>query len=118
LAPAFAESLAADPLRPRFLGFSALGLAEILRPRVHPPLHELLNTPHAAGLAALRQAASDVMATPSRALALRTTPEVVTALQADPVALPAFAQRAGRPILLRTDRSLPRNGWIIEEAAP
>ena len=42
LGPALAAALEADPLRPRFLGFTALGLAEILRPRVHPPLHEAL----------------------------------------------------------------------------
>ena len=42
LGPALAEALADDPARPRLLGFTALGLAEIVRPRVHPPLHELL----------------------------------------------------------------------------
>jgi Ribonuclease G/E len=35
-------ALTADPLRPRFLGFSHLGFAEILRPRIRPPLHEFL----------------------------------------------------------------------------
>jgi Ribonuclease G/E len=49
LGDAFAQALAADPLGPRFLGFSALGLAEILRPRVHRPLHEWPAVPHAAG---------------------------------------------------------------------
>ncbi len=37
-----AAALAADPLKPRFLGFSNLGYAELSRPRVRPPLHELL----------------------------------------------------------------------------
>ncbi len=41
LGPTLAEALADDPGRPRLLGFTALGLAEIVRPRVHPPLHEL-----------------------------------------------------------------------------
>ena len=54
LAPALAMALATDPLQPRLLGFTALGLAEIVRRRVRPPLHELLAGPHAAGLAALR----------------------------------------------------------------
>jgi Ribonuclease G/E len=35
-------ALTADPLRPRFLGFSHLGFAEIRRPRIRPPLHEFL----------------------------------------------------------------------------
>ena len=43
LAPALHAALAQDPLRPRLLGFTASGLAEIVRRRVHPPLHELLD---------------------------------------------------------------------------
>lgn len=41
LAPDLAAALARDPLKPRLLGFSALGFAEIRRPRRRPPLHEL-----------------------------------------------------------------------------
>ena len=66
LGPALAAALADDPLRPRLLGFTALGLAEIVRPRIHPPLHELLAGPHAAGLAALRRIAAEIAATPHR----------------------------------------------------
>jgi ribonuclease G len=40
LADPLRAALATDPLKPRFLGFSNLGLAEITRPRVRPPLHE------------------------------------------------------------------------------
>ncbi|HQT65073.1 MAG TPA: ribonuclease E/G [Acidocella sp.] len=36
-------ALKTDPLKGRFLGFSNLGFAEILRPRIRPPLHEMLN---------------------------------------------------------------------------
>jgi Ribonuclease G/E len=71
LASALQAALAADPLRPRLLGFTALGLAEIVRPRVHPPLHELLAGPHAAGLAALRVIATQVALPPHRLPALR-----------------------------------------------
>lgn len=42
LAPEFAAALSRDPLAPRLLGFTALGFAEILRPRIRPPLHESL----------------------------------------------------------------------------
>jgi Ribonuclease G/E len=111
----FAAALASDPLHPRFLGFSALGLAEILRPRIHPPLHELLAGPHAAGLAALRRAAADIAAHPERSLALHTTPAVATALRADPIALAELAHRAGRPLIVREDRSLPPLGWMLKE---
>lgn len=117
LGPALAAALAPDPLAPRFLGFSALGLAEILRPRIHPPLHERLATPLAAGLAALRQAARDSAARPHARLALRTSPAIADALAADPIALPAFTARAGHPISLRPDPTLPPRAWHIEEIA-
>jgi len=42
LQPALAAALAPDPLKPRLLGFSHLGFAEISRPRIRPPLHEML----------------------------------------------------------------------------
>ena len=42
LGPALGAALARDPLRPRLLGFTGLGFAEILRPRIRPPLHEIL----------------------------------------------------------------------------
>jgi hypothetical protein len=115
LAPALAEALAGDPLQPRLLGFTALGFAEILRPRVHPPLHELLAGPHAAGLAALREAAAEQAATPSRALALRAAPAVVTALRADPAALAGLADRTGRVLDLRDDARLAPLHWVLEE---
>ena len=114
LGPAFAAALADDPLRPRFLGFTALGLAEILRPRVHPPLHELLSGPHAAGLAALRTLLRESGATPSAGLALRAAPAVIAALQADPVALEDFANRTGRRVRLRSDSALGTTGWRME----
>ena len=41
LAP-LTTALAADPLKPRLLGLTALGFAEISRPRIRPPLHERL----------------------------------------------------------------------------
>ncbi len=42
LAPELHRAFAGDPLRPRLLGFSCLGFAEIVRPRIRQPLHELL----------------------------------------------------------------------------
>ncbi len=113
LAEPFRAALSTDPLRPRLLGFTAGGLAEIQRPRIHPPLHEMLAGPHAAGLAALREIAgtANVLNPPW----LRAAPDVVTALESDPVALPALAHRLGRPLLLRSDPALPRGTWTIEE---
>lgn len=111
----FVAALADDPLRPKFLGFTALGLAEIVRSRVHPPLHELLSGPLAAGLAALRGVMAAFDGDPRRLLAVRTHPAVVSALQADPVALPDLVRRTGRGITLRSDPSLPATAWVLEK---
>jgi hypothetical protein len=114
LGPALAEALADDPVRPRLLGFTALGLAEISRPRVRPPLHELLTGPLASGLIALRTIALASRAEPGRSLSLRGAPVVIAALQADPVALADLARITGQGLNSRSDPSLPGNSWHIE----
>jgi Ribonuclease G/E len=114
LAPALSAALAEDPLRPRLLGFTALGLAEIVRSRIHPPLHEMLEGPHAAGLAALRAIAAEVAATPHYRPALRASRAIVAALQADPAALPDLARRTGRALMLHSDPTLRPTAWTIE----
>jgi Ribonuclease G/E len=111
LAPDLAACLTADPARPRLLGFTQLGLAEILRPRHAPPLHERLAGPHAAGLAALREAARN----PTRRLRLRAAPAIISALQADAHALPDLARRTTHPLIVRSDPALPPHHWVIED---
>lgn len=108
LAPDLAAALAQDPLRPRLLGFTGLAFAEIVRPRVHPPLHELLAGPHAAGLAALRALERE------GAARLRAAPDVAAALEADAVARADLARRTGRSLILRVDAGLPASGWALE----
>lgn len=114
LGPALASALEEDPLRPRLLGFTALGLAEIVRPRIHPPLHEQLAGPHAAGLTALRRVATEVAAHPHRSPILRASPAIVSALRSDADALADLARRAGRGLILRSDPTLSATGWMIE----
>jgi hypothetical protein len=114
LAPALAAALAADPLHPRLLGFTALGLAEIVRRRVRPPLHELLAGPHAAGLAALRAIDRESAAAPYLAFGLTCAPDVAAALARDPVALADLAGRTGRPLIPRPEPGLPSCAWRIE----
>jgi Ribonuclease G/E len=113
LAEPFRAALATDPVGPRLLGFTAGGLAEIQRPRLHPPLHEMLAGPYAAGLAALRRVAANASA--ARPPALRAAPDVVSALESDTVALPALAHRLGRSLVLRSDPALASCRWVIEE---
>jgi Ribonuclease G/E len=93
LAEPLAAALAADPLKPRMLGLTRLGLFEIQRQRVHPPLHEVLGLPMSPlshGLVALRRVAREVAAAPGRLPALHAAPGVVAALQAMPEALAAL----------------------------
>ena len=116
LGPAFAAALADDPARPRFLGFSGLGLAEIVRPRGRAPLHEMLVGPLAAGLAALRSITRAARADPGRALELRAAPAMVAALQADTVGLSDLARVTGRRLNAHSDPSLAGDGWVIEES--
>lgn len=114
LAANFADALANDPLRPKFLGFTALGLAEIVRPRIHKPLHEILAGPLSAGLAGLRAVLAASSQDPRETPALRAHPQVVSALQADPAALPDLARRTGRAVTLRSDPALPERTWMLE----
>jgi hypothetical protein len=115
LAADFAAALATDPLQPKFLGFTALGLAEIVRQRVHPPLHELLSGPLAAGLAALRGLLAACDQNPRAMPAIRAHPAVVSALHADSAALPDLTRRTGRAATLRSDPSLPWEAWMLEK---
>ncbi len=117
LAPALAAALAADPLQPRLLGFTALGLAEIVRRRVRPPLHELLSGPHAAGLAALRTIDRETAAAPYLSLGLTCAPDVAAALARDSVALTDLAGRTGRALIPKPDPALASCAWRIERSS-
>ena len=116
LADDLAAALAPDPVGPRLLGFTRLGFAEITRPRGAPPLHELLATPHAAGLAALRQAAAESAARPHLALALRAAPSVADALHADSLALAELTAQTGRAMPILRDATLSPLSWTLEPA--
>jgi hypothetical protein len=118
LAAPLAAALGADPLQPRLLGLTRLGLFEIQRPRLHPPLHEVLGAPFSAlshGLAALRRAGREAAARPGAIFRLHATPAVIGALQAMPEALAEFTSAAGRPLVLAPDPALPPGGAEIEE---
>ena len=119
LAAPLAAALAADPLQPRLLGLTRLGLFEIQRPRIQPPLHEVLGappTPLTHGLAALRRAVREAAARPGRALALRAHPAVLAALEAMPEALAEMTRAAGRALRLLPDAALPPGAEQVEEA--
>lgn len=114
LAAPLQAALAGDRLGARLLGFSALGFAELLRPRLRPPLHEKLAGPLAAGLAGLRLAAREAQAAPGQGFALRAAASVVAALQAEQAALAAYARGATYPLVLRADAGLAPCAWVVE----
>ncbi len=116
LAEPLTRALAPDRLA-RLLGLGPLGLFEILRQRIHPPLHEVLAGPLTPGLAALRQAVREAAARPGRRLALAAAPAVLAALEALPGALAEAAEAIGQPLQLRPDPARPWAHWSIEEAA-
>ncbi len=94
-------ALAPDRLA-RLVGLTGLGLFEIVRDRIHPPLAETLHTPLAEGLAALRQAARDAAARPAQRLMLEARPEVIAALRDLPGALEEYAALTGHGLELRS----------------
>lgn len=85
----------------QLLGLGPLGLFELRRARIHPPLHEVL-AEHAlaTGLALLRQAAREAAASPGRRIALHAPGAVLAALQALPGALAEYADQAGHALAL------------------
>ncbi len=91
------QALKADPLV-RLLGIGPLGLFEMQRQRIHPPLHETLAGPLTPGLAALRRAARDAAAQPGRRWVLTAAPAVLAALRALPGALEEATAALGQPL--------------------
>ena len=96
LAEAFRAALADDPRHPQFLGFTGLGLAEILRPRAYPPVHELLSGSHAEALDALAVLCSAWETAPGAGHSITATPQIIRAIEADTTALEQFRYRTGR----------------------
>lgn len=102
----------------RVLGFSRLGLLEVVRPRVFPPLAEVMGTPadgvvlsplsHA--LAAFRAALQA-----PRAPRLVASPAVIAAARSEADALAALAAKLGRPLAFAEDTALPDAVWRVED---
>ena len=99
-------ALAPDRLA-RLVGLTGLGLFEVVRDRIHLPLAEILHTPLAEGLAALRQAARDAAARPAERLMLEARPEVIAALRDLPGALDDYTALTGHGLELRSVASGP-----------
>ncbi|GAB4174786.1 MAG: ribonuclease E/G [Thalassobaculales bacterium] len=105
IAAALAEELAGLG---EVLGHTRGGLLEIQVPRRRPPLAELLGSPEARALAALRAV---LAAAPRRPPVLRLAPAVAEAAAAH---LPALEARLGLPVTVLADAAIPGTGWAIE----
>lgn len=111
LLPPVQEALQADPLRPRCLGVTALGLIEILRPRVLPSLPELLNSPHGRALAALRHIVTHAPGTTSLLVGSR----ILQALEQDPQAVADCTRAIGHGLNVVLTPSLPDLHWSLAQ---
>lgn len=113
-----------DPLRARVLGFSRAGLLEVVRPRIRPPLAEVLGTPVctvlpsavSAALTALRTLWREAEARRGRLPRLRGAPAVIDAARDEAEALAFMAARLGRPPELVADPALAPLGWSVADA--
>jgi Ribonuclease G/E len=120
LLPALRSAAGADPLL-RVVGLTGLGLMEMVRTRVYPPLHEVLGQPLSPlthGLAALRRAARESAARPGARLSLRAHPRVLADLRDLPGALEDFAAGAAHPIFLQSDPARAPGEESIEDTPP
>ncbi|WP_426958927.1 ribonuclease E/G [Muricoccus radiodurans] len=119
LLPVLRGAAGGDPLL-RVVGLTGLGLMEMVRARVHPPLHEVLGqplTPLTHGLAALRRAVREAAARPGVRLSLRAHPAVLLALRGLSGVLDAYAAAAAHPISLASDPALVPGEEVIEDVA-
>ncbi|MCE2564889.1 ribonuclease E/G [Komagataeibacter sp. FNDCF1] len=105
-----------DPLRPRFLGFTALGLAEIVRPRVHPPLHELFHSREGQLLRDLRAQMQAYRGMPpnGRPVTLACGHGIMKLLQDHPDWMADFVRLTGRVLQPVMAQALPANGWRFD----
>lgn len=109
LLPPVQEALQADPLRPRCLGVTALGLIEILRPRVLPSLPELLNSPHGRALAALHHIVAHAPDTKTLLVGSR----ILHALEQDPQAVADCTRAIGHGLNVVLTPALPDLHWSL-----
>lgn len=125
LARAMAQALDGDPLGARVLGVSRAGLVEIVRPRVRPPLAEVLGTVDIAfrpsattvALRALRALWRESLARPAARLRLRIGRMVGEALAQEREAIAAAEARTGRAVSWHVDPTLAPLAWSTEDAS-
>lgn len=128
---ALRDAFAGDPVPVRIGGFTSLGLAELTRRRGRPSLDQLLREgceacegqgrverPETVAHVVLRGVRAEAAADPGTAFAVFAAPEVIAALGAEAApAREALEAALGRPLVLRGDAELGREGFEIVPAS-
>jgi Ribonuclease G/E len=105
-------ALKPDPLNPRCLGITALGLIEIVRTRIYPSLPELLNSPHGRALRVLRH----ILVHAPQTTQITGGAGIIRALEQDPEAVADCARQLGHKLSLHTNHALPDLTWTVQES--
>lgn len=109
------KSLAKDPLSPRLLGFTHLGLAEIVRAKKRPPLHEILASDHGRAIDLLDHIAQEFYTVQNRyryrQITLHLNIYIYRALLKDPWAIEDFEHHCSVKLNLETHPSFTRQQW-------
>ncbi|MDE7547031.1 ribonuclease E/G [Acetobacter fabarum] len=105
-------ALKPDPLNPRCLGITALGLIEIVRARIYPSLPELLHSPHGRALRVLRH----ILAHAPQTTRITGGAGMIRALEQDPEAVADCARQLGHTLSLHTNHALPDLTWTVQES--
>ncbi|MDI2091472.1 ribonuclease E/G [Commensalibacter oyaizuii] len=111
------QALSKDPLHPKFLGFTNLGLGEILRPRKRPPLHELVSSDHGQAIKILyavkQQFKNDLNHFKYRHITLITSIHLHQALKQDHWAASNFEQRCSISLKLESNPGFTNQQWEL-----
>lgn len=122
---ALAAALAEDPGKPELLGWTRLGHVELVRPRRHAPLADILYEPASGGaqiktaltlaLEALRALAREVDRVPGRIPVLIVHPDIAAAFETGEgrTARQNFEARLGQELVIRAEPNRARDAIDI-----
>lgn len=118
------SACAGDPLGLRVLGLTRAGLLELVRPRIRPPIDELIGqrlftirpSLETSALAALRALWRESLAKPTQRCRIRVGRDLAGAIRAEEEAAAFITARTGRAPEIVLDDGLAAGSWIVETA--
>ncbi len=109
------KSLVKDPISPRLLGFTHLGLAEIVRTRKRPPLYELLTSDHGKAIHILAKTMQEFNSISHfnhyHLIKLTLHPHLYQVLLKDEYAIKDFERQCSVTLQLKTDLTFKPQEW-------